>query len=151
RLRASWQDTLGTPDLDLAAVHPALCPSPGPVPSYPMQRQYLMADHGLFVAGILHTIAPDAALGMIRVLNDYGAGYLTSLIRGLQRLDLVSARPLVVNLSLTVHVPVQADLPALWSLLPEPDRTALMTAFGSPVQASQSLYDIMLRLSSARG
>jgi len=31
-----------------------------------------MADHGLFVAGIIHSIAPQASLHLIRVLNDFG-------------------------------------------------------------------------------
>ena len=47
-------------------------------------HEYKMADHGLFVAGIIHTIAPKATLHLVRVLNDYGLGSYESVLRGLQ-------------------------------------------------------------------
>jgi subtilisin family serine protease len=39
-----------------------------------------MADHGLFVAGIIRDLASDAHIECIRVLNDYGVGNTTVLI-----------------------------------------------------------------------
>lgn len=47
-------------------------------------HEYKMADHGLFVAGIIHTIAPKATLHLVRVLNDYGLGSYESILRGFQ-------------------------------------------------------------------
>jgi hypothetical protein len=45
------------------------------------QNPYRMTDHGLFVAGIIHTIAPQAELHLIEVLNPYGVGDLESITR----------------------------------------------------------------------
>ena len=66
-----------------------------------------MNDHGVFVAGIIRDIAPDAHVECIRVLNDYGVGDTSTLINAL---SLIQSRlltgdlqnvPVVVNLSLT--------------------------------------------------
>lgn len=47
-------------------------------------HDYNMTDHGLFVAGIIHSIAPKARIHLIEVLNQYGVGDLTSFVRGLE-------------------------------------------------------------------
>lgn len=78
-------------------------------------------DHGLFVAGLAHAVAPESEIHLIRVLNDYGCGDLYTLNKALHtfiyemsegqgRLDGV-----VMNLSLGVHQPrdtKEAGLPS---------------------------------------
>lgn len=49
-------------------------------------HDYKMTDHGLFVAGIIHSIAPKANIHLIEVLNQYGAGDFTNLVHGLQKI-----------------------------------------------------------------
>jgi hypothetical protein len=41
-------------------------------------------NHGLFVAGLIHSIAPDSDIQLIRVLNDHGCGELWALNRALE-------------------------------------------------------------------
>jgi hypothetical protein len=86
-------------------------------------HRYLMPDHGLFVAGILHTIAPQAQLHLYEVLNPYGVGSLETIAGGFMKvLGLLrqlrqsgEKNPLVVNCSLTLGVTVDGqtdpDLP----------------------------------------
>jgi hypothetical protein len=70
---------------------------------------YLMPDHGLFVAGIIRTIAPHAQIRLVRVLNEFGLGDLRLVARVLQKLPDVVAKSkksrLIVNLSLGSDVP----------------------------------------------
>ncbi len=80
---------------------------------------YPMADHGLFVAGIIRDLAPDAHVECIRVLSDFGAGDMLGLIHALEhirnRLDHIEGAgtplnlPLVINLSL-VALPSDEEL-----------------------------------------
>lgn len=77
-------------------------------------HQYQMADHGLFVAGITHTIAPQAKLHLYEVLNPSGVGDFESIARGLQRvLQRRSTAPLVVNCSLVVNFPSPDEIDKL--------------------------------------
>lgn len=75
-------------------------------------------DHGLFVAGLINTIAPSSEIHLIRVLNDDGCGDLMTISTAIhdftsrmssngrgQRLDKV-----VINLSLGVHQPDEQRL-----------------------------------------
>lgn len=81
-----------------------------PVPSglgHPYEikhHEYNMSDHGLFIAGIIHQIAPRARIHMIEVLNENGVGSLPSLIWGLvQIIDRHNLNsPLIINSSLTI-------------------------------------------------
>jgi hypothetical protein len=86
----------------------------------PTEVRYGMPDHGLFVAGLIHELAPNVPLRLLRVLDDSGTGDLWSLFRGLRlALDAVSPlEPLIVNLSL--------------GLLPHPD-ALLRFWFGPPL------------------
>jgi len=80
-----------------------------------------MADHGLFVAGIIRDLAPDAYIECIRVLNDYGVGNTTALIDALstiaRRLEANPLEPegnlvgqrVVINMSL-VATPADEEL-----------------------------------------
>src|SRR6266496_4589841 len=67
---------------------------------------YPMADHGLFVAGVIRTLAPAANIVCIRVLNDFGVGNTTALIQMLETIvnhvgtDL--HLPLIINMSMVV-------------------------------------------------
>lgn len=72
-------------------------------------HRYRMADHGLFVAGIIHSIAPQADLHLIRVLNDFGVGTLETIARGLHSAYTQRDRslPLVINMSLTLSLPLR--------------------------------------------
>ncbi len=82
-----------------------------------------MNDHGIFVAGIIRDLAPDAKVECIRVLNDYGIGNTAMLIQALENIhnrmlpvnpntkkagDLYNA-PVVINLSL-VATPADEEL-----------------------------------------
>ena len=76
---------------------------------------FRMPDHGLFVAGIIRNLAPDAQVECIRVLNDWCVGtvqFLIDQLHGiLQRVqdggDL-NKRDVVINLSLVI--PGDADV-----------------------------------------
>lgn len=71
-------------------------------------HDYDMTDHGLFVAGIINSIAPKAELHLYQVLNKYGLGDLRSLARALDKvLDEFQGKRLVVNLSLTMNMPLE--------------------------------------------
>jgi hypothetical protein len=89
---------------------------------------YEMSDHGLFVAGLIRDIAPGARIECLRVLNDYGVGSASVLIKALESIhnrmlktnpdtsvqgDLYG-KPIVINLSL-VTTPHQEDFSQLWS------------------------------------
>ena len=74
-------------------------------------HSYLMPDHGLFVAGIIHSIAPMATLKLYEVLNPYGAGSYESIYNGLKLiLDRRKTNTkLVINMSLVLDIPTKAD------------------------------------------
>ena len=93
----------------------------GPINVYPASRddiemtadfglaahRYQMRDHGLFAAGIIHSIAPDATLHLYEVLNPYGVGCVETIVRGLYRAitNPNIQRPLVINCSLVLNLP----------------------------------------------
>lgn len=71
-----------------------------------IDHDYEMNDHGLFVAGIVHSLAPQAELHLFQVLTHYGIGDLEIIGDALKRvIDMFSDRPLVVNLSLNLGIP----------------------------------------------
>jgi len=74
-------------------------------------HQYSMASHGLFIAGIIQSIAPNAKLRLIQVLNDGGGGSLESVAYGFsQALLLAPTSPIVFNCSFMLHVPRPGDV-----------------------------------------
>jgi subtilisin family serine protease len=121
---------------------------------------FRMNDHGVFIAGIIHDIAPDAKVECIRVLNDYAIGdtvMLTSALNYIQnRLlpfnpdtqapgDLYQTHArVVVNLSLTIP-PAEETLASLGYS----DRTAALARLGLllPMQALAS-YGVVFVASS---
>jgi hypothetical protein len=72
-------------------------------------------DHGMFVAGLVHAVAPASEIHLIRVLNEHGCGDLFTLNEALERFtDEVrdeskeegrTLENVVINLSLGVHDP----------------------------------------------
>jgi hypothetical protein len=90
-------------------------------------HNYQMTDHGLFVAGIINTIAPAAEIHLYEVLNPEGVGDLEALARGLWK---VAEEPyrlftkerivqtLVVNCSLMFNLPIEGDPASLNSARP---------------------------------
>lgn len=74
------------------------------------QHDYPMTNHGLFAAGIVHSIVPKARIHLIEVLNEFGVGDLASLAEGLslaykQIYKPGSGRRLVVNCSWMLDLP----------------------------------------------
>jgi hypothetical protein len=75
------------------------------------QHDYPMTNHGLFAAGIVHSIVPKAKIHLIEVLNEFGVGDLASLAEGLalaynQIHNPNSGRRLVVNCSWMLELPL---------------------------------------------
>ena len=70
-------------------------------------HDYHMTDHGLFVAGIIHSIVPAAEIHLYEVLNSQGVGDLMSIAQGFWRiLNRFAGKPLVVNCSLMLNFPL---------------------------------------------
>lgn len=80
-----------------------------------MSEPYDVREHGLFVASVVHAAAPWVGLRLVRVLNNYGAGSLHSLVVGL--VGLVKRKPadsrLIINLSLGMLPPLE-QLATMW-------------------------------------
>jgi hypothetical protein len=80
----------------------------------PMGHRYEMPDHGLFVAGIIHTIAPQVPIKLYEVLNRYGMGSYKSIYSGLARvledykneLFKNTGKKLIINMSLVLNMPL---------------------------------------------
>ena len=78
------------------------------------RHDYEMSDHGLFAAGIVHSIVPKARIHLIEVLNQWGVGDFRSLAAGLEKaLKQIyqpgSKRRLVVNCSWMLDLPLVGD------------------------------------------
>lgn len=84
------------------------------VPLYSAANPYYdMSDHGLFIAGIIRDIAPNAKIHLIEVLNKYGVGTTMSMAAGcamVRALRRPNATPCVVNCSFTLSVPIDPQL-----------------------------------------
>lgn len=88
-----------SPDLHLTLAHPipgGVSGGCGPGPA---------ADHGLFVAGLIHALAPYSDIHLIRVLDDAAQGLMSTLLIALARFirevgNDGSLRGAVINLSL---------------------------------------------------
>jgi hypothetical protein len=70
-----------------------------------------MTDHGLFAAGIIHSIVPEADIHLIEVLNEFGVGDMLSLAEGMNKVFTEIYRPgsgrrLVVNCSWMIDLPL---------------------------------------------
>jgi hypothetical protein len=82
---------------------------------------YRMADHGLFVAGLVHEIAPLAGLTYEAVLDETGVGDLSLLLMALKRVlgRKQPDEPQIINLSLGFR-PHPARMAAAWYGLARP-------------------------------
>jgi hypothetical protein len=80
------------------------------------------SDHGLFIAGLVHDLAPGSRLSLRPVLNRYGVGDLHLLLQVLQ--DVVASKrpadPLVINMSLG-FLPKMEHLAWLWYGVTQPN------------------------------
>jgi hypothetical protein len=78
-------------------------------------HHYDMSDHGLFIAGIVHKIAPKANIHIIEVLNQYAIGSTEALIWGLQQIieHFDQNIPLIINSSLTISFSCDATRAAV--------------------------------------
>jgi len=76
------------------------------------RHDYPMSDHGLFIAGIIHSIAPEATIHVFEVLNEFGVGDLLTLAKAFHRvyneiyLKAPPGRKLVINCSLVLELPL---------------------------------------------
>jgi hypothetical protein len=75
------RDSLGRLQIDYAG-HSHLLEG---VNAFLPDHDYVMSDHGPFVASIVNALAPAAKLHLIEVLNPYGVGTLESIARGFAR------------------------------------------------------------------
>jgi len=110
--------------LSLGVSHLA-APSPA-LPATDPKNALDMRDHGLFVSGLVHAVAPQSDITLIRVLNPYGCGSLQSLNSGLfryiqQSLSQGMLASSVFNLSLGIHKPKASDRSRAAELRMSPD------------------------------
>lgn len=91
----------------------------------PSERKFYMPDHGLFIAGLIHDLAPAAPLTLIPALNENGVGNLSLLLAALQHVldNKVAGSRQIINLSLGFR-PHPADLVAAWYGLDLPGTTS---------------------------
>jgi hypothetical protein len=102
---AAWQDQdLST--LQMCVSHPDLTVSPF------VTGTTDICDHGLFVASLVHAVAPGCAVDLIRVLDDRGRGALDTLLYALgayrdraQDMGEDTLQRTVLNLSLSIYPP----------------------------------------------
>jgi hypothetical protein len=115
-------------------------------PTYEKQQ---FRDHGLFIAGIIHDIAPRAELRLVRTIGGYGVSALQDLAEGLRRVSEIfnekqeaakeEQRPaprLIVNLSLGLTIPPGSDLIDEWLI-------GAIEQLGGEPEAVQHLADVM--------
>jgi hypothetical protein len=78
-------------------------------------RSHDVSDHALFIAGLVHDLAPTSRVSLHPVLNRFGVGDLHLLLQVLQ--DITASKPvdqpLVINMSLG-FIPKLEYLPWLW-------------------------------------
>jgi hypothetical protein len=87
--------------------NPTIAAMPTPPPYTP--TNYLpvdMRDHGLAISELIHWIAPNAKIHLLRVLNDYGVGDLQTLLLTLAYLARSAPSGSLINLSLDYGPPV---------------------------------------------
>lgn len=102
-----WAD----PPFEMQVSHPAM---PTLLPSGSTAATNIN-DHGLFVAGLVHAIAPESDIQLVRVINEYGCGDLYTLNEALLRFieevgrDRKTLDGAVINLSLGILKPRTAD------------------------------------------
>jgi hypothetical protein len=82
--RHALVDGLLNPQKRRLTPHPASFDDLSPLVAFsPAGHGYPMADHGLFVAGIINSIAPQASLHLYEVLGEYGVGSIETIAQGM--------------------------------------------------------------------
>jgi hypothetical protein len=82
-------------------------------------HEYDSSDHGLFIAGIVHMIAPEAQIHVIEVMNEFGVGTFLNFANGFHKMlsihkelnpksekKLGSMCHAIVNCSFTLSIPI---------------------------------------------
>jgi subtilisin family serine protease len=96
------------PDFELSVLHPtpSASPAPGSGPAIDVR------NHGYFIAGLVHALAPSCDIRLVRVLGNDNRGDLFTLLKAVfnflkEAVEDYENRPagLVINLSLGVRVP----------------------------------------------
>jgi hypothetical protein len=130
--RVPWVTSAGRA-LNLCVSHPGWVTELGP--STGLTK---FSDHGLFVAGLVHAVAPGSRIHLIRVLNDENRGDLGTLVTALGRFitDTLESNGgtlhgTVINLSLGIRQPVGTS-----SIMSLETQLALAHACGAVVVAS---------------
>jgi hypothetical protein len=106
-----WTQTQELTTLNLKVSYPEMRSLTATVPMTATD----VRDHGLFVAGLIHAVASDSEIRLIRVLNEYGCGDLFTLNKALYRFiaEMEAERGTldgtVINLSLGVLKPASDD------------------------------------------
>jgi hypothetical protein len=81
------------------------------------KHDYKMTDHGLFVAGIIHSIVPQATIHLIEVLNPFGVGDLATLAGGFQKVFDIYQNPVEPGRKMVINCSWMLDLPLVDSHL----------------------------------
>ena len=93
------------------------------------RQDFATPDHGLFVAGIIKDIAPEAEIHLVRGLDDVGMGDLQALAQlfdGLMQWKKADhPGPLILNLSLTADAPGDGEMVPVWLPLSAQDANTL--------------------------
>jgi hypothetical protein len=79
-----------------------------------------VADHGLFIAGLLHEVAPRAELSVYRVCNDRGIGDLHTVALAVEH-AVSRARGQDIKLILNLSLGFAAELPVIDLLMADPE------------------------------
>ncbi len=123
-------------------------------------HDYVMSDHGLFVASIIKQIAPLAHIHLVQVLNEFGLGSTTMMAAGFAEVERFRNECkdaiCIVNCSFTLAVPIlksevapnrkQAALPhnsddlerEIWCLLKDPDWSGAKALFDAIVDLDRT-------------
>jgi hypothetical protein len=130
-LKTVWDETDPIASLPTdAAVPPELIPpyefdqedpsvataTPAPAYSPSNYKAVDVRDHGLAISELIHWIAPNAKIHLMRVLNDYGVGDLQTLLATLSYLLQNGPSGSIINLSLDYGPPVDC-LAQYWSVV----------------------------------
>jgi subtilase family protein len=79
------------------------------------QHDYKMTDHGLFVAGIIHSIVPQATIHLVEVLSPLGVGDLATLGDGFQKVWQIYQNAIAAGHKIVINCSWMLDMP----LVPE--------------------------------
>src|SRR5258708_4661239 len=113
-----------------------------------------LEDHGLFIAGIVRDLAPQARIECIRVLDDLCVGDVNVIVHALDQISFRKAlrsgdlhdKPVVVNLSLVIPTDKEAD-----SQKVKTDIGGLNNLFANLKHAIKTLSDIGVIIAASAG